>query len=179
LKELRPDPEKTRIRPHLHPAFSAGEKKTNQNLSGYTRLAMKHSKLDIESGLFFPRSGIEDSREFQSSQIPGKVFCLLPMLSSMPPASPKGKAGVRQSFGLFRFSCVCYGINARWLPVFTRIPTLPGALPSCRCSGPLRGRRLPLSPPRVLPVCRIFPRGVPGRDRSCRGREGGWSLNAR
>jgi len=26
LKELRPDPEKTRIRPHLHPAFSAGEK---------------------------------------------------------------------------------------------------------------------------------------------------------
>jgi len=51
-----------------------------------------------------PRSGIEDFREFPSSQIPGKSFGFLPSLSSMPPASPLkgGKAGVRQSFDLFR-----------------------------------------------------------------------------
>jgi len=50
----------------------------------------------------FPRSGIEDSREFQYSQIPGKVFVFLLMLSFMPPESPKGRAGP-----------VCYGINVR------------------------------------------------------------------
>jgi len=32
-----------------------------------------------------PRSGIEDSREFQYSQIPGKSFVFLPSLSSLPP----------------------------------------------------------------------------------------------
>jgi len=53
-----------------------------------------------------PRSGIEDSREFPSSQIPGKSFGFLPSLSSLPPANPPkgGEAGVRQSllFPLFR-----------------------------------------------------------------------------
>ena len=48
--------------------------------------------------LYLPRSGIEDSREFQYSQIPGKVFVFLPILSFMPPANPKGEAGVRQAF---------------------------------------------------------------------------------
>ena len=48
----------------------------------------------------FPRSGIEDSREFQYSQIPGKVSVFLPILSSLPPANPPqgGEAGVRQVF---------------------------------------------------------------------------------
>jgi len=63
---------------------------------------------------YFPRSGIEDSREFPSSQIPGKSFVCLPMLSSMPPVrSASDKTGVRQSFGLSRLLRVRYEINVR------------------------------------------------------------------
>jgi len=82
LKELRPDPQKTGIRPHF------ARLRREYGIFGTDRLqtiVREQRGYDIASGLFFPRSGIEDFREFQYSQIPGKVFVFLPLLSSMPP----------------------------------------------------------------------------------------------
>ena len=53
LKELRPDPEKTRIRPHLHPAFSAGEKNIMRNWP-VTVLAVKCVRMISSVRSFLP-----------------------------------------------------------------------------------------------------------------------------
>ncbi len=49
--------------------------------------------------LYVPRSGIEDSREFQSSQIPGKSFgFLLSSLYCLQRGAFRRRTGVRQAF---------------------------------------------------------------------------------
>ena len=65
----------------------------------------------------FPRSGIEDSREFPSSQIPGKSFGFLPSLSSMPPERSLKATNGREtrSFGCSRLSLYSKPTtSARW-----------------------------------------------------------------
>jgi hypothetical protein len=84
LKELRPDPRQQGSGRTLHAfggnlllMFAGGGHRCGTGVS------------EVSWFFTFPRSGIEDFREFPSSQIPGKSFGFLPSLSSMPPANPR------------------------------------------------------------------------------------------